>query len=155
MPDTTAKIRAKGLDTTGVTEELANQMFAHPGKHYMLIVEAKVEEVHRKVDGTQRVDLVLTQVEPATDERLDEHLRELTRTLYYNRGLNDAQPQLGDDNGPDPKISDVIRDGQALVERDENGEPIGLWDGDDDEPPTRDIDDAPLPDDLTKQPLMT
>jgi len=93
MPDTTAKIRAKGLDATGVTEDLANQMHARRGKHYMAIVEVKVEETHEKSDGTKKVDLILTQVEPATTADLEEHLRELTRTLYYNRGTGD-QPTL-------------------------------------------------------------
>jgi hypothetical protein len=143
VPDTTAKIRAKGLDATGVTEELARQMHAHKGKHYMAIVELKVEEVHEKADGTAKVDLVLTQVEPATDTRLEDHLRELQRTVYFNRQLGDDQP-LSDDDGPDPKIKDVIGQGAALIERDDDGQPVGLWDGDDTDGPAYDIDPEQL-----------
>jgi hypothetical protein len=109
MPETTAKIRAKGLDTTGVTEDIANQMYAHRGKHYMAIVEVKVEETHEKADGTKKVDLILTQVEPAASDDLDEHLRELVRTLYYNRGTGD-QPTLG--QGTDePTVEKVLAAG--------------------------------------------
>jgi hypothetical protein len=44
MSDTTAKIRAKGLDATGVTETIASQMYTRKGSHYMAIVEIKVDE---------------------------------------------------------------------------------------------------------------
>ncbi len=129
MPDTTAKIRAKGLDATGITEELAEKMYAHKGKRYMGIVELQVDEIHEKTDGKRRVDLILTLVEPATDARLEDHLRELTRVCYFNRQTDTPLP-LSDADGPDPKIEDVIRNGEALVERDEDGDPVGFWDGD-------------------------
>lgn len=111
MTDTTAKIRAKGLDATGVTEEIANQMYTRKGAHYMAIVEFKVEERHEKADGTKKVDLVLTQVEPAIDETLEDHLRELTRTLHFNRAIDADQPTLDGGDGINPKVGDVIKAG--------------------------------------------
>lgn len=109
MTDTTAKIRAKGLESTGVTEEIASEMYAHKGRHYMAIVEFKVEERHEKADGAKKVDLVLTQVEPATDEDLAEHLRELTRTLYYSLDGHTGSTTEGQER----TTSDVLASGQG------------------------------------------
>lgn len=111
MTDTTAKIRAKGLDATGVTEEIASQMHSNKGGNYMAIVELRVDETHDKADGTHKVDLIITQVEPATDHHLEEHLRELTRTLYYNRGLRDPEQPTLDGAGPERTTEDVLAAG--------------------------------------------
>ncbi|WP_154402722.1 hypothetical protein [Nocardioides speluncae] len=116
MTDTTAKIRAKGLESTGVTEEIANQMFTQVGRHFMAIVEMRVEEPHGpNAEGKRRVDLILTQVEPCNDDNLDSHLRELCRGLHYNRKLHDADQQLEIDTQDDiePKVADVIAAGKA------------------------------------------
>jgi len=100
MSDTHAKIRAKGLDATGVTEDLADQMYRSKGAHYMAIVEIRVDETHENAEGKRKVDLILTQVEPSTSPTLDDHLRELTRTLYYNRQTAaGAQPVLETSDG--------------------------------------------------------
>lgn len=117
MTDTTAKIRAKGLDATGVTEEIADEMYAHKGKHYMAIVELNVDETHDRADGKRKVDLVFTQVEPALDDRLDEHLRELTRTLHYNRKLHSPDEQLQIDTLDDvePTVEGVVAAGQHFI----------------------------------------
>lgn len=103
MTDTTAKVRAKGLDSTGVTEDIASTLYANKGKRVMAIVELHAVERHEKADGTRRVDLVLEQVEPATDDTLAEHLRELTRTLYQNRALTGGQLAIDDTLVPDLK----------------------------------------------------
>ena len=103
MTDTTAKVRAKGLDATGVTEEIAEKMYAHKGKHYMAIVEVMVDERHDKAGGKKRVDLVIEQFEPAIDTDLADHLRELTRTLYANRAQADGQAAIDDSLTPDLK----------------------------------------------------
>jgi hypothetical protein len=103
MTETAAKVRAKGLDATGVTEEIASTLYANKGKRIMAIVELHAVERHEKADGTRRVDLVLEQVEPATDDTLAEHLRELTRTLYQNRAITDGQDALDDTLTPDLK----------------------------------------------------
>lgn len=108
MSDTTAKIRAKGLDSTGVTEEIANQLYAHKGRHYMAIVEFKVEERHEKADGTRKVDLILTQVEPAVSDDMAEHLREISRTCYFNRGTGDQPTLTGHE---EPTVEGVMKAG--------------------------------------------
>jgi hypothetical protein len=110
MTETAAKVRAKGLDATGVTEEIASTLYANKGKRIMAIVELHAVERHEKADGTRRVDLVLEQVEPATDDNVAEHLRELTRGLYAARAQADGQQAIDDTLTPD--LKDAIAAGQ-------------------------------------------
>lgn len=117
MPDITASIRRKGLETTGVTEELASKMFHNVGGYYMAIVELKVKQPHGPDDeGQCKVDLVLTQVEPATSESLDAHLRELTRTLDFSRRLTAIDAQLTIDTREDlePTVEAVTAAGMRF-----------------------------------------
>ena len=109
MTDTHAKIRAKGLDATGVTEQIADQMYRSKGARYMAIVEIKVDETHENAEGKRKVDLILEQVEPATDTTLDEHLRNLTRTLHYNRQVAiGEEPTLDSMDAVEPTVEAVI-----------------------------------------------
>lgn len=112
--DYTAKIRAKGLDTTGVTEQLASEMYRNRGRHYIAIVELKVDETHEKADGTRKVDLILTQVEPATTTDLEEHLRELTRVGYLNRQKVDGQMAIDESLGQERTVADVLASGKSM-----------------------------------------
>lgn len=107
--DTIAKIRAKGLDSTGVTEEIAGQMYRSKGATYLAIVEVKVAELHEKSDGQRRVDLTLEMVEPVLDGNLEDHLRELTRVLYRNRAQDDGQMAI--DESLAPSVEDVLAAG--------------------------------------------
>lgn len=144
---TTAKVRAKGLAATGVTEDLAAQMFNTKGSRYLAIVELKVDEVHEKSDGDRRVDLVIEELEPVVDGKLngalDEHVRTIWKALYENRlragsGPDDQLP-LDPDDGPAPKVADILAREDALIEKDADGEPVGIWDGDTDEPEHEDL----------------
>lgn len=130
--DYVAKIRAKGLDSTGVTEELAKSLYHQLGSHHLLVVEARVERRTENGDGTHTVELVLTQVEPSTATFVDDHLRELMRGMYRNRQLADgAIPDLAD--GPD--LRDVVKgSGEAVLHRDDAGQADRLWDGNTDAP---------------------
>lgn len=112
--DYTARIRAKGLDSTGVTEDIARTMYANRGGHYMAIVELRVDETHDKADGQHKVDLIVTQVEPATEPKLDSHLRDLTRALYANRKLHDEdeQPELDGVGDVEPTVDQVMARGR-------------------------------------------
>lgn len=154
---TTAKVRAKGLAATGVTEDLAAQMFNTKGSRYLAIVELKVDEVHEKSDGDRRVDLVIEELEPVVDGKLngalDEHVRTIWKALYENRlragaGPDDQLP-LDPDDGPAPKVADIIAAGDALVEKDAHGEAVGIWDGEqgyedlDEQPDAEEPDDEP------------
>ena len=110
MSDTTAKIRSKGLDTTGITEDVATEMFARVGSHYMAIVDLQVVDRHGPdVKGKRGVELVIDTIEPALDDQLAEHLRELNRTLYYNRGLQGHTGTTTD--GQERTVEDVLSSG--------------------------------------------
>lgn len=110
MTDTTAKILAKGCENTGLTEEIANDLFRKVGNHFMAIVELEVVYPHGpNTDGKRRIDLRLTQVEPAIDDNLDDHLRELTRVLHFNRQVAKEGPTL--DSADEPSVDDVLAAG--------------------------------------------
>lgn len=112
MTDYTAQIKAKGLESTGVTEEIARSLYNRLGSHMMFIVEGRVDARTEGTDGSHKVQLTLTQVEPATDDNLSDHLRELTRTLHYNRALDESQPTLDGGDGINPTVGDAIAAGQ-------------------------------------------
>lgn len=115
--DYTARIRAKGLDSTGVTEEVARRYHGRRGSHVMLIVEAKIEETSDNADGRHKVALTIQQVEPALDDRLDDHLRGLARSLHHQRRLHseDEQPQLDGVGDVEPTVEEVLGQGQGLL----------------------------------------
>jgi hypothetical protein len=113
----TAAIRRKGLDNTGVTEDLAKAMFHSLGRSTLAIVEL---EHKRKIDDDdtgRQVELVLKMVEPSTDANLDSHLRELTRTMHQNRVLNsrDHQLQIETTDDLEPTLEQVIAAGEQHV----------------------------------------
>lgn len=111
------RIQAKGTDGLGVTEDLARQMClpSGKGKCYMAVVEVMVDWVR---DGREQkvAHLSIEQFWPATDDQLDEHLRNLTRTLHQNAALASEDQQLAIDTGDDlaPKVSDVLAEGAKL-----------------------------------------
>lgn len=110
MPDTTGTINAKSLHGTGFTEEMLNQLFNKVGTHHLAIVDLQVIDKHGpSVDGKRKVVLIIDGIEPATDENLAEHLRELNRTLYYNRGLDGHTGSTID--GTERTVEDVLAAG--------------------------------------------
>lgn len=152
MTDTNVKIRAKGCASTGVTDDLATQMYANKGSRYMAIIELKVEETHEKADGDRKVDLIITELEPVVDGKLngtlDEHVRTIQAALYRNRKLvEDGQTLPFDSQGDEPTVEGVIAAGRALVEEDEDGPKLwdGVIDGEDDEAEAEDLAEEPCP----------
>lgn len=135
MTDTNVKIRAKGCANTGVTDELATKLYSNKGGRIMAIVELKVDETHEKADGDRKVDLVITELEPVVDGalngRLDEHVRTIQAALFRNRALleNGGDTLPFEEGGVEPTVEGVMAAGQSLLERDEDGEVTGLWNG--------------------------
>ncbi len=111
MTDYTAQIKAKGLDSTGVTEDIARQLYSNLGRHEMFIVEGRVDARTEGNDGTHKVQLSLTLVEPAVNAEVAEHLRELARTLYQNRALSDGQLAIDHSLDDEPTVDQVVNAG--------------------------------------------
>lgn len=110
MTDTTAKIRSKGLDGTGFTEDLAAELFHRIGHHVKAIVELQVVDKHGpNLKGQKGIELVITQLEVAGDAILEEHLRELTLTLHYNRSLDGHTGTTTE--GQERTVADVVSSG--------------------------------------------
>jgi len=151
VPDTTAKIRSKGLDSTGVTEEVAAQMYNSLGRYTMAIVELKHEDHGKNAEGKRRVELVITMVEPALDSTTEDHLRELTRVLDYNRRLQSPDQELPiDRDANEPTVEGVIAANKKLephdfVDAGADGDGFDTCDvcGDPQTAPIHHIDQAP------------
>ncbi|WP_201300400.1 hypothetical protein, partial [Nocardioides sp. AX2bis] len=159
MTDHTARVRTKGLDGTGCTEELAAEMHSRRGAHYMAIVEVKVDAIHETSDGKRSVDLVITQFEPAAAQgpmadQLDSHLRNLTRTTYQNRALHadDQQLQIDTQDDLEPTVEQVVAAGRGLElapeDLDDDEDPDDEHDEDTDE----DTDVVPIEEPAGEQP---
>lgn len=133
--DYTARLKAKGLDSTGVTEEIARDMANTLGRHTLLIVEVVHDEVTKHADGAQQVKLACTRVEPVPAAQEDV-VREFMRAIHRTHPAEAGQAVLkGTVDGP--SVADAAVGLAAHVERDEDGEPDGVWDG---------STDGPLPD---------
>lgn len=123
MSDTTAKIRAKGCENTGLDEELARRLHdGKPGKHLMAIVELRYVQPHGPdTEGKRAVDLVITQLEPTEDSNVEEHLRNLQRQLYYERQLaagGDGQLQLNTQSDVEPTVEETLLAGKRFEPHD-------------------------------------
>ena len=146
----TARIKARGLDATGVTEDHARQMASSLGRHTMLIVEVVHDAVTTDSEGKQQVSLRMTNVEPVPAAQEDT-VREFQRALYRSRPDVEGQAILsGTASGP--TVADTASALSAAVEKDDHGNVVNLWDGSTDGPLTP--NDAPcvypgctLPDD--------
>lgn len=128
MTDTNITIKGKrGCSDTGITEELATKIYsaAREGKanELVAIVRFVPEITHQAVNGSVRsVDLAITAVEPVIDGdlngALDEHVRTIEQALFRNRklaeGRDDTLP-FGEEDGPAPKVADIIQQGQPFV----------------------------------------
>ena len=76
----------------------------------LAIVEVEHKRQINDADTGRSVELVITAFEPSQDQALDDHLRQLMRTLHQNRVLNSDEQQLAIDTQDDlePKVEDVI-----------------------------------------------
>lgn len=138
MTDTTVKIKSKsGCSKTGITDTLATRLHAQgPGHRFVAIVEFKVDERGEKDAGNDKVFLSVEEIEPVIAEdgdierAIDEQVRTMWNALAQNRMRathGDQLPLEGDKVGP--SLKDTIQQGEALIERNDLGEPIGIFSG--------------------------
>ena len=145
MPDTTGRIRAKALDTTGITEAMLEHDWAGgAGRTRMAVVELRTVEPHGpNLDGKKRIDYVVESIEPVPAEHEDT-VRRFQRGLYLARPDNEGQATLKGTAGENAdELAAAAADLNAAVEVGEDGEVKGVWDGSTEGPLT---DPCPHPD---------
>jgi hypothetical protein len=115
MSKTTAKLAAKGLDSTGVTPELARRYHDNLGSVHMAIIEYQVTASTDTSDGDKAVQLNILTIEPAPDQDVTEHLRGLQRAMYSQRtpAQLDGQSTLDD---VEPTTDQYLEQGEALID---------------------------------------
>lgn len=115
MSDTNAKIRGKGLEHTGVTEDHANQMYDRVGTHYVGWVDLKVVRRSDDDDGKRNVELTIESIELASADIDAEHIRRMMRVVHQNRGLAvNGGAQLPLEGTDEPTIDQVRAEREAL-----------------------------------------
>ena len=150
MPDTTGRIRAKALDTTGMTEAMLEKDWAGgAGRTRMAVVELRSVEPHGpNLDGKKRIDYVIESIEPVPAAH-EGRVREFQRGLFLARPEVEGQAVLSGTAGESSDALDAAAAGlDAAVERDDDGKVVGIWDGSTDGPlagggcdyPTCDLD---------------
>lgn len=136
--DYTATIRGKGLEGTGVTEDIAKSMYHTKGRSTLAVVELVHKRQIDDEDTGRKVELAIRLVEPSTSADLDTHLRELMNTMHQNRVLQSRDDQLTIDTTDDlePTVEQVIAAGQQHVAETDDELPEPDEDAQDgDEPP--------------------
>lgn len=108
--DYAASVRRKGLENTGVTEDIAKKMYATQGRTTLAIVELRHKRQINDDDTGRSVELVIEALEPSQDPTLDDHLRQLMRTMHQNRVLTADDQQLAIETAGDvePSVEKVI-----------------------------------------------
>lgn len=110
---TTAKIAAKGCQDTGLTEDLAKRYHDQLGRKGIAIVEFCSETRTEKRSGDETVGLSILTFEPAPSDLAEDHLRELARGFYYERGIADGQLAL--EETLEPKVADILAAGKPFT----------------------------------------
>lgn len=106
MSATTAKIAARAkTDNTGITPDLADTMYHQLGSHHIAIVELRVAERIEGDDDSHSVKLEVGRIEPAPDEFVEDHMRQLERALYFRRN---PQPALTTGDPSEPTVTAVL-----------------------------------------------
>lgn len=128
----TAKVRQRGLDGTGVTEDVARALFGAvgSGNARWAIVELEPVRQINEASGDHKVECTLGIVEVAEPgSRAHDILGELARALYRDRRVKDGEIEGTGESG-ERATDDVLTEGSALIERDAEGKPTGTWAGD-------------------------
>jgi hypothetical protein len=109
---TTATIKGKGCNATGITEDLAKLCHDRLGRKVLAVVELQADSRTENTNGDESVTLKILTVEPAPNAQTEDHLRELARSFYYERQLAEGQaPTLNLDGSPEPDVETVLAAG--------------------------------------------
>lgn len=112
--DYAASITTKGLDGTGLTEDVARKLYSRRGRKAMAVVELVVDETSDKRDGTHKVALAIAGLELVLDNAdIENHLRDLQQTIYANRQRADGQMAIDEQLGGERTVADVLASGKS------------------------------------------
>lgn len=141
-----SKMNAKGLEAS-VSEEQARHMATHQGTTYVFLVQAHAGPKIVNEDGSEVVSLIPDLVELVPDAHA-ERIRELQRALYLARPDQFGQKAF-ETGETGPTVDDAAASVDAVIERDEDGNPVGIWDGTEGSPGTSEsnVVDGPWPGD--------
>lgn len=120
-----ASLASKGLEKS-ISEDQARAMCNTQGRHSVLIVDARHATLTTNEDGTQRITLIADQVELIPDEHTA-RVRAFMRALYLARPEQYGQEPFDTAGDDEPNLATAAADVDALVEKDEDGEPTGIW----------------------------
>ncbi|GAW57621.1 hypothetical protein, partial [Nocardioides sp. PD653] len=121
-----AKIRGKGLENTGVTEDLARTMYNTLERSTLAIVRLTHKRQINDADAGRTVELSIDMLEPSTSAELDDYLLNLCKTLHQNRTLKseDAQLQIDTIDDLEPTVEQVIQAGQQHIAQTDDELPV-------------------------------
>lgn len=111
MSTTTATIKAKGCNATGITEELAKRCHDRLGRKVLAVVELQADSRTENSAGDESVTLRILTVEPAPNAQTEDHLRELARSFHYERQLAEGAAPTLPLGGAEPDVESVLAAG--------------------------------------------
>jgi len=111
MAATEAKIAAKPTKNTGITTEIAQELYDRLGRTRVAIVEISSAAHTVDVDGKKSVQLKIGFIETPQDDEIDNHLRELAQALYRERTPQKALEAVSQQ---EPKAADLAKKGAGL-----------------------------------------
>lgn len=135
-----AGLNAKGLEDS-VSEDQARHMAHHQGHTYTFIVQAHSGPKVVAEDGSEKASLIADLVELVPAEH-EERVRRFHRALYLTRPEQFGQAAFEEATPGERDVDAAAGDLDAIVEKDESGAPIGIWDGAD----GPDANPCPFPD---------
>jgi DNA segregation ATPase FtsK/SpoIIIE-like protein len=117
MSDIKADIASKSTKNTGITADVARELYDRLGRTRVAIVEITSTEFTDGLNGPKSVKLELGFIETTNDEEVDNFLRELAQALYRERTPQKELTSLSDQ---EPKPADLITTGAGLYLVDPN-----------------------------------
>jgi len=118
---TTATIKAKGCQNTGITDDLADRYYHQLGSHLVAVVELEVHDRSEDADGNQRVQFRIKTIEPVVDDaKTEQVVREIARALHGSRRLKSDGPMLPIDGASDvePTVEEVVANNPGVIPHD-------------------------------------
>lgn len=123
--DYNVSLNSKGLEAS-VSEDQARRICNTQGQHSLFLIDAHHGPYVTNEDGTIKMNLIIDGAELVPVEHED-RVRRFMRALYLARPDQFGQQAFEtDEDGP--TVDDAAAQVDALVETDEDGTVLGVWD---------------------------